>query len=192
MEAAVLGLEENPEELELVAFSAGAGLEQEPVGALPFGALPSLEPGKPWLGTGVLGPEVHHPGFHAHACQGAHFHFCSLPGKPWLGCSGIWSWVPLGSIKATLLVLPAASLSSVPLNSPPALGQLPPDTSFCLLFSMAAMARLWASSSFATGPETVKDLPLLALPLTLALHFLFSQISCRSSAVRVPDTTMGQ
>ena len=137
MEAAVLGLEENPEELELVAFSAGAGLEQEPVGALPFGALPSLEPGKPWLGTGVLGPEVHHPGFHAHACQGAPNHCCSLPGKPCLG-----GCVPLGSKKATLLAWAAAFLSSVPLNSLPFSGKLPPASSFCLFFSMAAMASL--------------------------------------------------
>ena len=39
-----------------------------------------------------------------------------------------------------------------------------------VVFPMAAMASLRASSNVATGPEMVKGLLLLLLPLTTALH----------------------
>ena len=81
--------------------------------------------------------------------------------------------------------------SPAPLKSPEATSKLPPDSSICVSFSMASMASLWASSNFATGPDMVKDLSRLLLPLTTALHRVLSQISGRSAATWAPDTKMG-
>ena len=67
---------------------------------------------------------------------------------------------------------------------------MPAATSF-LLSSIIFMASVWASFSFSRGPEMVRDLSKFALPLTLAPHFVLSQISCLSFAVRVPGFGIG-
>ena len=122
-----------------------------------------------------------------HAPMGSAAKLLPLEGASWEPALPL----PACISQAALLALPASLRSSEPLNSPPAAGKLLPSASSPLFFSMASRASLWAASSWLTGPDTVKDLGMFALGLTLAEHWVFSQMSCRSAAVRVPDSGVG-
>ena len=82
-------------------------------------------------------------------------------------------------------------LSSVPLQSPDVAGKLPPYSSICCFSPWPPWQASGPPSFFATGTEMVKDLSLLFLAVTVALHRVLSQISRRLASVRAPDTNMG-